>query len=56
MSIPNEEPLTMTFTAHEWRLLAIAAVKVKSSVFINGAKCAAELKDVSNRILKETGK
>ncbi|AFH19769.1 hypothetical protein F406_gp046 [Agrobacterium phage 7-7-1] len=56
MSIPNEESLTMTFTAHEWRLLAIAAVKVKSSVFINGAACSATLKNVAERILKETGK
>lgn len=56
MSVPNEEPLTMTFTAHEWRLLAIAAVKVKETVFIDGRKCKQELRDISNRILKETGK
>lgn len=56
MSVPNEQPLTMTFTAHEWRLLAIAAVKVKQTVFIDGLKCKRELRTIATRILEETGK
>lgn len=48
--------LTMTFTVHEWRLLAIAAVRVKKAVFIDGDRCRSQLADVATRILNETGK
>lgn len=56
MSVPNEQPITMTFTAHEWRLLACAAVKVKQTAFIDGLKCKQELRTIATSILKETGK
>jgi len=47
--------LTMTLTVREWRLLAIAARKVKESAFIH-LEDAKAVRELARRITTETGK
>lgn len=53
--LPRPERFPMTFTLHEWRLLAIAASKVKESAYIH-AHDAKAVRELARRIAKETGK
>lgn len=55
MSLNDKTQVTMTFTAHEWRLLAIAAAGVQSSKF-RTFKAHDEVQALAKRIVTETGK
>lgn len=52
----NVDPLTLTFTVDEWRLLAIAAHTSQLGKFTHGIESVHRLRELARRIAKETGK
>lgn len=51
----DDDQLTMTFTRVEWRLLAIAAMKLRPTDVIGGDIMVPVSKALALRIAKETG-
>ena len=49
------DPITMTFTRHEWRLLAIAAARVYKGSYIASLDFV-EVRKLAKVIVAETGK
>lgn len=53
-SNPADTPLTLTFTVHEWRLLATAAFIGSRRMTVPSS--AARINELAERIATETGK
>lgn len=53
--MPSDD-LTMTFTRDDWRIIAIACMRIERHAFIDGKPKIARLKEIAHVIAKETGK
>jgi hypothetical protein len=54
--VADDDNLTMTFTRVEWRLLAIAAMKLRKTDLIGGDLLVPISQSLALRIAKESGK